>query len=1155
MQNPSEPFEKVLADELEQISHLRQHRGIPPSIPGPEFGHPTARAFHSNLIGLSFSGGGIRSATFNLGILQGLARWGILPSIDYLSTVSGGGYIGSWLAAWSKRAAHGFNEVCHELNPENRPGQPAAEIQFLRSYSNYLTPAQGFLSADTWTMISIWLRNTLLNQIVLAMSFAAILLLPRVLSWLPDAAGRQHWAWGLSAVLLAVALWMIGKNLPRPRKLPTLEEAGAGGQGFVQVRIVLPLLFVCALLSAWIHPVLEGESAEELLRYCSAFGAGTFLFLSLLSHAGDFSPGFGTDRRFAAWIGIPSVNFSSSVVSAALLYALGRAIQVHAPHVNKWSSLVWGTPMFLLVFSVGAVAQIGLLGRNFSDDRREWWSRLGAWLLIYFLGWTTVFAAAILGPILLIWTGYQLTGMWTWGALAAWVATVAAGVLSGSSSKTAASDGRRRNILNGVAAIAPPVFIVGIILLASLILHLAIRQFFPCLDCIANPSNGQFAVNHYRALSAVPWSHAAVVMVALAAIAGIVGWRVDINEFSLHQFYRNRLVRCYLGASRQGLRRPNAFTGFDSYDDLDLRDLRPDGNYSGPYPLLNCALNLVHGKNLAWQERRATSFFFSPLYSGFDSASWLREHPGLGNSEEDVLHGYCPTNRYAEGTVKLGQACAISGAAASPNAGYHSSPAASFLMTVFDVRLGWWMANPSHKVGWKFTAPHFGFKYLLYELLGLTDANRRFVYLSDGGHFENLGVYELIRRRCRYVIACDAEQDPLFNLQGLGNLIRKCRTDFGVEIDINPERLRPDTLTGSSGSHCVIGDIVYPERDPSGERIRGRIIYIKASVNGDEPADVAEYKRRDPLFPHTPTSDQWFNESQFESYRRLGIHIANSVFRNVAEDVIGVSERRVMRMADRDKFFRMLAEQWYPPSSAVQEKFTEHSQALSALRERLRTDLDLRFLHGQISPEWPVVMEKVADPPTSTMWLPNKERELRAGFLYCNAILQLMENVYLDLNLEKDHEHPDNRGWMNLFNHWVWASMFRVTYAVSAATYGARFQTFCRKRLKLELGTLQVRPLNEAELNFYEKRRFEQIREAGDSLWALELLVQNPGEGGEKIVFRFGFAVSDANGCLAYYRVQNHLRNIGLWSQIRPILMAQPEMKDCQKLRRPPRTA
>ena len=98
MQNPSEPFHQVLADELDQISHLRQQRGAPPGI--PEEGDISDRAFHANTIGLSFSGGGIRSATFNLGILQGLARWGVLPSVDYISTVSGGGYIGSWLAAW-----------------------------------------------------------------------------------------------------------------------------------------------------------------------------------------------------------------------------------------------------------------------------------------------------------------------------------------------------------------------------------------------------------------------------------------------------------------------------------------------------------------------------------------------------------------------------------------------------------------------------------------------------------------------------------------------------------------------------------------------------------------------------------------------------------------------------------------------------------------------------------------------------------------------------------------------------------------------------------------------------------------------------------------------------------------------------------------------
>jgi hypothetical protein len=165
----------------------------------------------------------------------------------------------------------------------------------------------------------------------------------------------------------------------------------------------------------------------------------------------------------------------------------------------------------------------------------------------------------------------------------------------------------------------------------------------------------------------------ALALGACAALFGLAAWRVDVNLFSLHALYRNRLTRCYLGASHGG-RSPDPITGFDPADDLALADLRigeppAAGQYKGPYLLVNTALNLVSGDELAWQERKAESFLLSPLYCG---------SPGTG---------YCATEVYAGG-LRLSTAVTISGAAASPNAGYHSSPAVTALLTVFNARLG-----------------------------------------------------------------------------------------------------------------------------------------------------------------------------------------------------------------------------------------------------------------------------------------------------------------------------------------------------------------------------------------------------------------------------------------------------------------------------------
>ena len=153
----------------------------------------------NSLIGLAFSGGGIRSATFNLGILQGLARLGLLRKFDYLSTVSGGGYIGSWLMAWMHHQKIGIKEVERKLAPAAYVPQKvteAPELRFLRNYSNYLTPRTGLLSADFWAFLD--LRNTFLNLIIPLLALLS-LLLPRSIVYLPLVLDRfDDWGYGLA---------------------------------------------------------------------------------------------------------------------------------------------------------------------------------------------------------------------------------------------------------------------------------------------------------------------------------------------------------------------------------------------------------------------------------------------------------------------------------------------------------------------------------------------------------------------------------------------------------------------------------------------------------------------------------------------------------------------------------------------------------------------------------------------------------------------------------------------------------------------------------------------------------------------------------------------------------------------------------------------
>src|SRR5262249_22750788 len=156
---------------------------------------------------------------------------------------------------------------------------------------------------------------------------------------------------------------------------------------------------------------------------------------------------------------------------------------------------------------------------------------------------------------------------------------------------------------------------------------------------------------------------------------------------------------------------------------------------------------------------------------------------------------------------------------------------------------------------------------LVWELLGSTDERGAYVHLSDGGHFENLGVYELIRRRCRYILVVDAAEDTTDTSESLANLIRLCRTDFGVRIDIDTTPLRRGE-GGFSRWHCAVGTIHYDDVDPGA--VTGTLVYLRSTLTGDEPADLRQYAASHADFPHRTTADQFFDEAEFESYRGLG---------------------------------------------------------------------------------------------------------------------------------------------------------------------------------------------------------------------------------------------------------------------------------------------
>ncbi|MET0225351.1 MAG: hypothetical protein ABW187_02820, partial [Dokdonella sp.] len=406
-------------------------------------------------------------------------------------------------------------------------------------------------------------------------------------------------------------------------------------------------------------------------------------------------------------------------------------------------------------------------------------------------------------------------------------------------------------------------------------------------------------------------------------------------------------------------------------------------------------------------------------------------------------------------TLTLGSAIAISGAAVSPNMGYHSSAAVTFLLTLFDARLGWWLPNPLHARRKRAALPPFSGGWLVAELLGLTRDGGRQLYLSDGGHFENLGLYELVRRGCRFVVCVDASADAQRDFADLGDAVQKCRVDLGADIRIDVADLRVGA-NGLSARSCAVGTIVYADGS------EGVLLYLKPGLTGSEPTDVAHFARAHPSFPHEPTVDQYFDAAQFESYRRLGEHVATSAFASALERAAAIAESAPQAALDvrdgarKERILVELRHAWAAPLDGVKNRFSTHADAMAQLFAKLRGTPALAVLDAQIYPSWidlvpPVTevhMPRSSTPLARRTDLPARS-DFRTCFYFCQELIQLMEAVYHDIALEHAFDHPDNRGWMNMFRHWSWAPVFRVAWAVGAPTFGRRFVGFCELRLDL----------------------------------------------------------------------------------------------------------
>ena len=342
-----------------------------------------------------------------------------------------------------------------------------------------------------------------------------------------------------------------------------------------------------------------------------------------------------------------------------------------------------------------------------------------------------------------------------------------------------------------------------------------------------------------------PW------FLGVVVLAVVVAFVCDINRVSIHAYYRARLSDAFLPS----------FGGDSDPGDFRLDELGPDRG--APLHVINTTLNTTSSQNERLRSRQGASFSFSPLYVGSTPTGWRR------------------VDHYAGGAMALSNAFTISGAAIDPDTFATNARAVSFLLALLNVRLGFWARNPRcahQRDPWR----PWWWIFIAREMLGIgLDETRRHVHLSDGGGFENLGVYELIRRRVRYLIVTDAGADPQTTLGDLGQAIERVRVDFGAEIDLAADRLYHQRDAALAQQPFALGTIRYADGSS------GQILYIKPVLCAGLSADIYAYWRAHPAFPDEPTSEQFFGEAQFEAYRALGQQIVTGLLRAQSRADIG----------------------------------------------------------------------------------------------------------------------------------------------------------------------------------------------------------------------------------------------------------------------------
>lgn len=899
---------------------------------------PTASADQiqrNYLTGLCLSGGGVRAAIVGLGAMETLAKAGMLRHFDYLSTVSGGGYAGAamshfWamqrqlreesetadspeLCGFWKEMGHPFDQPDEEIadartrlwrrrqeiEDQYRRDLIAADIEppaedeprpsaFARREDAYLHACDEAISQDALGdkgMRSLWgltgaqsMAERYLRHLRIHVNYL-----------MPDgAAGALSGAYVVArAILLNLFIWIVlGAGA-----IALLRRLGDWVGAFP---LPEPLSFMPSALS----PAADAQNLVFLISVLAAAGLAILIPLTMV--------GFSLSSYFVATS--TDEAFDRSNKSLLLRYAIGSAAIV-AGAFGYWR-YGWQaglTPLALAIvvglyigaaWAYGGVASADPRTSSFKYRRRRFFESISGRLLLIVIILAAFGAAPIIGDnlhempespgVASKQSGMSMLDDGLVGMIVSLVG-VAAGVFGYVRERLTKAPGIATKLLVPLGAV---LFVYGAILLAYLV-----------------------ARDYWTLQNGLMW---ALTMVALCLAAC-----VNINDVSLGRFYRDRLMETFMpdpevleaGVADEA-KRPAAARA-DKLRLTDLEPKRPQEETGGRDHLLHlvcCNLVTSETADRKAQRRKGDSFVLSGLFCGSDTTQWK------------------PTEQVAGGQIRLATAMAISGAAVNPQGGVSgggptTGPIVSLAMSLLSLRLGYWLRWSKRPALLQPLNPYGnhiqpGLLLALGRLLnrrGAAENAAGFREIADGGHFENLGIYELVRRRCGLIVACDGEADPTASYQNFTNALRRIEDDFGarvsfdVEIDGQPHDPRQTEMRLSGPQDIVMRgvDTGFPKgvefaakgyflatiqysdtrRDPDAPGYRaqaphgpelGLLIYMKSTMLESLAATTKGYRGVNPAFPFDPTHNQMFSSVQFEAYRNVGCEIAAQMMRETA---------------------------------------------------------------------------------------------------------------------------------------------------------------------------------------------------------------------------------------------------------------------------------